>query len=224
MVISRSTEASSCINGKVIFGKSVLQMINSISILGVSFDYCLRFDEHLKEIAKKASTRVTLLRRTKHFLDARGLQVLDNAQVRPFLEYAALSWMSASMTHLDLLDKVQRRAYHLIDSVCQDMQLTLYTTLQHQRDVAALTVMHKIQVQRVPHPQGLRLPRRRSLRPTRTVISSEDAVDAPWSNTSQHQRTFLSRTARLWNSFVADARVQTLVTQQAKLTARQWRL
>jgi len=212
MVISRSTEASSCINGKVIFGKSVLQMTNSISILGVSFDNCLRFDAHLKEIAKKASTRVTLLRRIKHFLDARGLQVLHNAQVRPFLEYAALSWMSASKTHLDLLDKVQ------------DTQPALYTTLQHRRDVAALIVMHKIQVQRVPHLQGLRLPRHRSLRPTRTVISSEDAVDAAWSNTSQHQRTFLSRTARLWNSFVADARVQTLDTQQAKVMAHHWRL
>nr|XP_027238108.1 uncharacterized protein LOC113829201 [Penaeus vannamei] len=199
-------------------------MTNSISILGVSFDYCLMFDAHLKEIAKKASTRVTLLRRIKHFLDARGLHALYNAQVRRFLEYAALPWMSASKTHLDLLDKVQRRAYHLIDSVRQDTQPALHTTLQHRRDVAALTVMHKIQVQRVPHPQGLRLPRRRSLRPTRTVISSEDAVDVPWSNTSQHQRTFLSRAARLWNSFVADARVQTLDTQQAKLMGHRWRL
>lgn len=31
------------------------------------------------------------------------------------------------------------------------------------------------------------------------VVSSEDAVNVPWSNTSQHQRTFLSRTARFWN-------------------------
>lgn len=78
-----------------------------------------------------------ILLKTKYLLDVRDLQVLYNAQLRPFLEFASLSWMSASETCLGLLDKVQRRAYLLVESVHQDTQPASETTLQHRREVVA---------------------------------------------------------------------------------------
>lgn len=48
MVISSSIAATSCIDGKIIFGSSVLQMTNNISFLVVCIDHSPRSDTHLK--------------------------------------------------------------------------------------------------------------------------------------------------------------------------------
>ncbi|KAG0713198.1 hypothetical protein GWK47_016729 [Chionoecetes opilio] len=52
-------------------------------------------------------------------------------------------------------------------------------SLEPRRDVAALVVFHKAQVQEVPHLAGLRQPPRVATRSTRTVLTSGDAVEVP---------------------------------------------
>lgn len=69
----------------------------------------LRFDRHLKHVAHQATLRVSALRRVDNFLDKRGIMLLYKAQVRSYLEYGALTWMSSAATHLQRLDKVERR-------------------------------------------------------------------------------------------------------------------
>ena len=224
MVISRSPDAAKTMEGNIKFGDQILKLDDSISILGVTFDRKLNF-EHIKEITHKASLRVTILRRMKHLLDARGLRVLYRAQVRPFLEYGTLTWMSSPRTYMNMLNKVQQRAEQLITSAYyrEGEHVITEDSLGHRRDVATLCVMHKVQIQRVPHLQGLRIPTRRSQQSTRTMLSSECLVEVPWSNSSQHQRTYVSRAARLWNSFTSTVDAQSLTMQQAKVAAHTWR-
>ena len=52
-------------------------------------------------------------------------------------------------------------------------------TLEHRRDVGAVVVLHKTQVQEVQHLAGFRLSLREALKDTRTVLSSHEQVGVP---------------------------------------------
>ena len=85
-------------------------------------------------------------------LDSRGIFTLYKAQIRPCIEYNALSLMSIAATHLQRLDAVQRHALWLVgrDGQQQEEQ-TRVISLDYRRDVSALVVQHKDQVLKVPH-------------------------------------------------------------------------
>ena len=89
------------------------------------------------------------------------------AQVRPYLEYGVLTCMSSAATHLRRLDKVKRRMQRLIESHnCPppSQDTPALDTLKHRRDVAAVVILHKTQVQVVQSLAGLRLPPREAVR------------------------------------------------------------
>ena len=116
MLITRSPWDVRLLEGQLKFGDDILAVKDSVNILGVEVDSKLSFDHHLESLARRASLRVTLLRRVSHLLDAKGLMTLYKAQVRPIMEYSPLTWMSSAQCNLYLLDKVQRRAERLINS------------------------------------------------------------------------------------------------------------
>ncbi|KAG0712459.1 hypothetical protein GWK47_018423 [Chionoecetes opilio] len=228
MVVSRSPAAGPAVEGRLRFGGVPLPLQEAVKVLGVEVDRELRFDGHIKHIAKKASHRVSALRRVASFLDSGGKPLLYKAQIRPYLEYAVLSWMSCAASHTRRLDSIQRRALRLVDTAdppAQPEPVSPLDSLEHRRDVAALVVFHKAEVQGVPHLAGLRQPPRIATRSTRTVLTSGDAVEVPRSRASQHQRTFVGRVSRMWNIFTAAVpHIQEMNSQSVKLAANRWRL
>ena len=98
------------------------------------------------------------------------------------------------------------------------------TSLEHRRDVSALVVCHKVQVQGVPHLHPLRLLAHTAQRRTRAAAGRDDQVMVPLSRTNQHQRTYTARISRLWNMFMlVTPHVQDMNTHQVKLAAHRWR-
>ncbi|KAG0730557.1 hypothetical protein GWK47_028003 [Chionoecetes opilio] len=131
-----------------------LPLQEAVKVLGVEVDRELRFDGHIKHTAKKASHRVSALRKVASFLDRGGNLLLYKAQIRSVLEYAALSWMSCAASHTRRLDSIQRRALRLVDAAdptdppdtpAQFEPVSPLDSLEHRRDVAALVVFHKAQ-------------------------------------------------------------------------------
>ena len=132
--------------------------------------------------------------------------------------------MSSAATHMQRLDAVQRRALRLVATDEDQQRPAPVTSLEHRRDVSALVVCHKTQVQRVSHLNSLRLLPHTVRRCTRAVANSDELVQVPRSRSSQHQRTYTARTSRLWNLFmVAMPHVQEMSTHQVKLAAHRWR-
>ena len=139
-----------------------------VDVLGVTYDSRLTFKTHIERLAREASGKLASLRRISWLLDSKGLEVLYKAQIRSSLEYACLAWGGAANTHLELLDKVQARALRLVRDQGSEHESHIHS-LQHRRDVAGLTVMFKVQQERVCHLQPLRQPLRRDQIATRTV-------------------------------------------------------
>ena len=224
MVISRSPGALHAVSGLLRFGGNSLPLQDCIKILGVSVDRSLRFDHHIAAVARQTSLRVSALRRMADTLNPQGILTLYKAQIRPCMEYGALSWMSSAATHMQRLDAVQRRALRLVATDEDQQQPATVTSLEHRRDVSALVVCHKTQVQGISHLDPLKLLPHTVQRCTRGVANNDECVKVPRSRTSQHQRTYVSRTSRLWNLFtVATPGVRDLNTQQVKLAAHRWR-
>ncbi|KAG0718776.1 hypothetical protein GWK47_007489 [Chionoecetes opilio] len=180
MVVSRSPAAGPAVEGRLRFGGIPLPLQEAVKVLGVEVDRELRFDGHIKHIARNASQRVSALRRVASFLDKGGKLLLYKAH----LNYAALSWKSCAASHTRRLDSIQRRALRLVDAAdphAQPDQGSPHDSLEHRRDVAALVVFHKARVQGVPQLAGLRQPPRIATRSTSTALSSGDAVEVPYS-------------------------------------------
>ena len=156
----------------------------------------------MERLAREASGKLASLRRISYLLDAKGLELLYKAQVRSSLEYACLAWGGAASKHLALLDKVQDRAERLIRDSELDFHPTLHT-LQHRRDVAGLTVMFKVQQQRVAHLQELHQPARQVEIATRAVIRAPGELLQSRYRTWHQQRQFLNTYIGWWNTFLA---------------------
>ncbi|XP_037795043.1 uncharacterized protein LOC119590454 [Penaeus monodon] len=187
MVISRSSAASDVLKDKILMNNIALPLEDFVSVLGVDIDSGLRFNRHVSRICKTAFLKGTALRRISHLLNPQGILTLCKSQIRPHLEYASL-------------DKIEKRALGLIQAATN---LRHIDALEHCRDVGALTVLHKVQVQQVPHLTSLCLPPYGRERRKRTVHSIRLLVEVPRSRSSKHQRSFSARTARLWNAFAS---------------------
>lgn len=157
-MVSQSPAAGTGVEGKICFDGVPLPLQETIKILGVEVNHGLKLGKHIRHLAQKASHKVSTLLRIAGLLDRSGRLVLYKAQIRPYLQYASLSWMSCAASHMKRLDDIQRLALQLVDAAgppTQPPPASPLDSLEHRRDVAALVVFHKAQVQRAPHLAGL---------------------------------------------------------------------
>lgn len=217
LTINRTSRAP-----RLTFNGETLTPRDEVEVLGVTYDRKFTFRTHVERLAREASGKLASLRRISYLLDAKGLELLYKAQVRSSLEYACLAWGGAANKHLALLDKVQDRAARLIRNSELGLQPALHT-LQHRRDVAGLTVMFKVQQQRVPHLQALRQPARHAEVTTRAVTRAPGELHQPRCRTWHHQRQFLNTYIGWWNEFVTvQPSVEGWTRQQFKTAVNVW--
>ena len=114
MVFSRSPGAAHTVLGGLRFGGKNLPLQDCIKILGVSVECSLCFDHHIAAVARQTYLQVSALRRMADTLDPRGSPTLYKAQIRPCMEYGALTWMSSAATHTQRLDAALRRVLRMV--------------------------------------------------------------------------------------------------------------
>ena len=72
----RSSAAKAAVANRLSFGGATLPLQEDVKILGVEVNQRLRFNSHVKTIAKKASQKISALRRVAVFLDRKGRRLL----------------------------------------------------------------------------------------------------------------------------------------------------
>ena len=126
--------------------------VDTIKLLGVTFDRHLHYGQHLRITALRAARRIGFLRKACKVLDHKGRTAAYKGFVRPMLEYCPLVWSGAADGHLRRLDKVQKRALSLLG------QGTIVDSLVLRRTVSGLCFLYKLL-------SGSRLPTLRALLP-----------------------------------------------------------
>jgi hypothetical protein len=192
-------------------GGKVLHESEELDILGVTFPSNMSFRSHLDKVASKAGKRVSVLRRIAPYLDTKGKATVYKAHIRSTMEYAPLSWMSASETQLRRLDDIQLRAQKIIGPGA------VLDTLSHRRLISGLGLVHRMHKPDQPAKLRTMLPPKmcpvRSTRskmcPVRSTRSSSGdhalqplagrSTAGQWS-IQQYDRSALPTIVPVWNS------------------------
>ena len=113
---------------------NTLTATKAISLLGITIDKDLRFDEHLEKLCKSANNKVKCLKRLRNMLDERQAKVLYNTFILSQFDYCQLIWMFSSKCSNKKIERTQKRAL----SVC----LNIYDLPLN--DLLALSNQHSI--------------------------------------------------------------------------------
>ena len=113
-----------------------IKLANQTKAVGYQLDSRLRWGPMVDSISKKAKGRFAGLSRVRRFLDNTNMKAIYEMFIRSNIEYGSIAWMGAADSHLDKLDRVQRRA-ESIGNFTTD-------TLAARREVAALSFALKL--------------------------------------------------------------------------------
>ena len=143
-LVERESRASilDCVSiGKPKLSFPFVDEVDTMRLLGVTFDRHLSYSPHLRSTAVRAAQRIGFLRLSLHAsisTTMAGLSLIKASFSQPVLEYCPLVWPGAAACHLERLDKVQKRALSLIGAE------TINDSLALRRTVSALCLLYKL--------------------------------------------------------------------------------
>ena len=91
-----------------------IQEVDTHKHLGITFSNNGTWHEHIKDITKKAWTRINALRSLKFTLDRHSLETVYTSFIRPTLEYADVVWDNITQAEEEELEKIQTEALRII--------------------------------------------------------------------------------------------------------------
>ena len=125
-------------NYPLFFNNTQLSPSSTLDILGLSFTKSLNWKSHISSLAKTASMKLGVLWRLRPFFSPYQLLTLYRGLIRPCIEYASHIW--GGSTHTALLNKVESKAFRLINSP----PLTdCLQSLNVRRNVASLSIFYR---------------------------------------------------------------------------------
>ena len=194
MIVSRSRSIHPQ-SPPLTIGGTVLTESDDLVILGVTFDWKMIFEKHLRFVSRAASQRLGILRKSRWvFHDRSFLGRCIRGFVLLVLEYCSAVWCSAADTHLKLLDRAVSGSRFLTGPGC------VWVWHFHRRSVAVLCMLYKIRCNPV-HPlngalPGLHMP----ARVTRGALVAHRCTYAPpRCRTLHYSMTFIPFSLSLWN-------------------------
>ena len=186
-------------NYPLFFNDTQLSLSSTLkNTLDVSSTQNINWRFHTSTLAESASKKLSVLWRLRPFFSPFQLLALYMDLVRPCMEYGSYVW--GSSTHTVLLDRVESKAFRLINSLpltdCLD-------NLSHRRNVAFLSIFYSYFhadcsseiANRMPPPL---------LRPRCTRLSNFShsySVHLSIARVNLYLHYFMLSTGKLWNSF-----------------------
>ena len=95
-------------------GNLVIERVEHMKDLGITFDSELKFDYHIKEKVNKANSMLGIIKRNFGSMSAVSLVALYKSLVRSHLEYAESVWSPYRKRDIELIERVQMRAVKFI--------------------------------------------------------------------------------------------------------------
>ena len=128
----------------------VITKVTHTKYLEVTFDQKLSWNEHIQRISSKANQVNGFLRCNLHQCPATVKSNCYKMMVRPIVEYASSVWATYTLSNINQLEFIQRRAarfccndFSRYSSVTRMMSSLNLPTLEQRRNNAKLTIMYK---------------------------------------------------------------------------------
>ena len=116
--------------------------VESLRILGVTFNSKWKLNEHISKTVSTASKRLYALRVLKPSLSTAEMILVYNSLVRSYVEYCAPLFLGLSETNKSKLERLQRRFHRIICG--KDCEQPCLTQLHERRRLLSLKFFLKI--------------------------------------------------------------------------------
>ena len=124
-------------------------------LLGVRFDVGLIMDGAIHEIARDASWKLSTILRTSRYFNIRELVGLYKSKILSFIECKTAALYHACSSHLDHLDRIQRRFLREIGvSELEALMEFNLAPLSSRRDMAMMGLIHRTVLRQGPESFG----------------------------------------------------------------------
>ena len=80
----------------------------------VWLDSSLKFTCHISKMSSKISSAIGVISRVSRYLPVVQRKMLYNAMVLPYFNYCSITWATADQKHLDVLERLQKRAGRMV--------------------------------------------------------------------------------------------------------------
>ena len=179
------------------FNDTQLNPCPSLNILGISFSSDFSWKSHISSLAKTASMKLGVLYRLRGFLSPTQLLALYRGLIRPCMEYSSHVWGGSS--HTSLLDRVESKAFRLINSPPLTNSLQ---PLSLRRNVASLSLFYRYYNRHCSSELAhCMFPPLRRARNTRLATHSHPfSVQLSNARVNRYFQSFFYTTGKLWNS------------------------
>ena len=180
----------------------VVQMTDSVKLLGVTIDSMLNFNQHVQSICKKASKKVRAFSRIAPNLEYEKNVMLYNSFVLSNFNYCPLIWMFSGKSSNNEINRIHKRALRVL---LDDYKSTFEELLQkrgehtiHTRNLQAL-LLEAYKCLTSTNPSFLWDLFER--RPTNYNLRIKDLVQLPSTKTVRYGLNSLRfRRSMLWNT------------------------
>ena len=99
---------------EVKLGETKLKQVDHTKSLGVTIDTNLSWAEHISNMTKKISSKLSAFKRIRPFITKESAVKIYNALVRPDFDYCSEVWGGTFKTLCDRLQKLQNRAARIV--------------------------------------------------------------------------------------------------------------
>ena len=190
---------------------SPVELVDSIKYLGVQVDQYLVWDEQIKSVQAKVSRSLGFLKYAKKFLPKTVLCKLYRGIVEPHFRYCCSVWGSCAEFRLVKLQKLQNRAARIITNSSYDApaealitELKWPTVRDMIRSETATTVYESVNSLAPDYLSHLFV--RNSERNCINLRNAETDLLVPFMKTSNGQKAFAFRGAKIWNDLSREAK------------------
>ena len=128
-----------------------LENVETAKYLGVNLHNKLCWNNHIKQITKKANTTRSFLQRNMHQCPRPTKVLCYQTLIRPLTEYASVIWDPFTESNIRKLEMVQRRSarfvfgdYRTTSSVTNMLNQLQWTSLQERRAQARAIMMYRV--------------------------------------------------------------------------------
>ena len=91
-----------------------LHINNSLSekLLGITFDYKLKFNKHIEDICQKASQKINALARLAPYMGTTKKRIIMNTFFKSQFNYCPLVWMCCNRSLNNKINRLHERCLH----------------------------------------------------------------------------------------------------------------
>ena len=194
------THSRAEINNEIKISQHTLKRVNVAKFLGIFIDEKLTFKRHTEYICKKLSKSNGIIYRVSQYLPLHVLRILYFSFILPYLNYCITTWGNCSLSHLNRVTSIQKRALKtILRGNVHDTILTFHNLYKYN----CLVNFYKAYRMGIPsffHDSIV------NLEPTHEHVTrrvGQNNINIPLYLKSRCQQSFLFNACKFWNELPA---------------------